>query len=1083
MEQREGDESRRYQRLMADALVELESAHAQLERYRRASSEPIAVIGVGCRFPGGANSPQAFWSLLGDGVDAVREIPPGRWNVDSYYSADVDAPGRAYCRQAALIDQAMVEEFSPEFFGIAPREAERMDPQQRMLLEVCWEALEDAALPADRLRAIRTGVFVGSCTDDYLQLFNNLADPTRIDGYSSLGTARSITIGRVAYVLGLDGPAIQFDTACSSSLVAVHQACASLRSGECDAALAGGVNLQLSPVWTIGLCKLRALARDGRCKTFDAAADGFGRGEGCGVVVLRRLSDALAEGDPIHALIAASAINHDGRSSGLTVPSQTAQEKLLRRALEVGRFKPDDIDYVEAHGTGTSLGDPIEMGALAAVFHDRREPLRVGSVKTNIGHLEGAAGIAGLIKVILAMEHESIPPHLHFRQPNPYIPWEEFPVSVPTEPVPWPRGDRRRAAGVSSFGFSGTNAHVILQEAPLPTSTGGPERPCHLLTISAKSRLSLDALVRRYLDWLEESDVPPLADICYTAAVGRSHFSFRLAVIADGPEQLCLRLRSVLRGEFSEGVSLGTVDRAGGGNPLPPWPSPEDLERTDVARLTSVAADRYVRGMPIQWDSFYQRSGGRRIPLPTYAFERRRCWLSASHIGTSGLSGVTEALEHPLLGRRLHTAAAPQVVLFESRLAACEPSYLADHRLGDTVILPATAQLETAVAAGHSLGENCGIAIERFALESALMLSPDETRIMQVLLTPQSPGHRIELFSRPDRTGGREPPAWVRHASGLVTSIDSLCPAVPIDALRARFSEEAAVEEVYERIGRQGLRYGPSFRLLRRAWRGPAEALGEVLLEDSAIETDGYFFHPALLDACLHVIAALGEADRPGPFLPVSLERFEALGRPSRRLWSHAVLRAAEGGATAGGLTADVDVIDPDGRRIARVVGLEFRQLASADDPTTKPRIEIASGPPRRAPWLKQLEQVPPGNRPRLLIELLRAEVAAVLGCDSTDRVDPAQSLSDMGMDSLGAVELQTRLQKGLGADLPLTLAIDYPNVQSLAGYIIERWHLEGTTSAGQDDRVGDSDDARRVAAMSDEEVQILLKERYQDLL
>jgi len=1082
MEKREEDESRQYRQLMAEALTELESLHAQLDGYRRASSEPIAVVGMGCRFPAGANSPEEFWSLLRDGVDAMREIPPQRWDVGVYYAADADAPGKVYCRQAALVDQSMVEQFSPEFFGIAPREAERMDPQQRMLLEVCWEALEDAAFPADRVCASRTGVFVGSCTDDYLHLFNNLADPARIDGYTSLGTARSITVGRVAYLLGLEGPAIQLDTACSSSLVAVHQACASLRSGECDAALAGGVNLQLSPAWTIGLCKLKAIAPDGRCKTFDADADGFGRGEGCGVIVLRRLSDALADGDPIRAVIRGSAINHDGRSSGLTVPNQAAQERLLQRAIEAAKFKPDDIDYLEAHGTGTALGDPIEMGALAAVFHGRSRPLWVGSVKTNIGHLEAAAGIAGVIKVILALEHEAIPPHLHFRRPNPYIPWNEFPASIPTGQVPWSRGERPRAAGVSSFGFSGTNAHVILQEAPLPASTGAPERPCHLLTISAKSRASLDELVRRYLARLEGDDDPPLNDICFTAATGRTHFPFRLAVTADGREQLCQRLRAVLCGKPSEGLSLGTVENPSEGNRLPVWPQPEDLEQSDVARLIAIAADRYVRGLPIHWESFYRGSGGRRIALPTYPFDRRRCWPSPSGVGSPGFSMATEQLEHPLLGRRVHTAAAPQVVVFESSLSAREPSYLADHRFGDTVILPATAQLETIAAAGHTLWQGHGIVIEQVAFQSALTLRPDESRIAQTLLTPEPWGYRAELFSRPSRIEGTDSPAWVRHGSGKVTSVESVCPAVPIDRLRSKFVEEVSIAEVYERIGRQGLHYGPSFRLLCRAWRGPGEALGEVVLqEDSAIEARGYWFHPGLLDACLHVIAALPETDRPTPLLPVALQRFEILGRPGARLWSHATLRAVGDSTAATGFMADVEIIDVEGRRIARLQGLQFRELPATSSQISEPLAEAAP-PPGPAPWLARLEHVPPGNRERLLVSLLRAEVAGVLGWESADRVSVKQSMLDMGMDSLGAVELQSRLQKALGCDLPLTLAIDHPNVQSLAGYIVQQLHLGTEMPTGQDDREEAADDGRRLAELSDEEVQTLLKVRYHHL-
>ncbi len=963
------DDANQYRRLMQETLVELESLHDQLDGMRRAASEPIAVIGMGCRFPLGANSPGAFWSLLRDGVDAVREIPPQRWDIDAYYDADPDVPGKVYCRHAALVDQAMVEGFSPEFFGIAPREAERMDPQQRMLLEVCWEALEDAALPAGRIRGSRTGVFVGSCTDDYLQLFNNLADPGQIEGYSSLGTARCITVGRVAYLLGLEGPVIQLDTACSSSLVAMHQACASLRSGDCDTALAGGVNLQLSAAWTIGLCKLKALAPDGRCKTFDAAADGFGRGEGCGILVLRRLSDALAAGDPIRALIRGSALNHDGRSGGLTVPSQGAQEKLLRQALHAAGLEPGEIDYLEAHGTGTALGDPIEMGALASVFHNRRQPLWIGSVKTNIGHLEAAAGIAGMIKIILALEHEAIPPHLHFHKPNPYIPWDDLPARIPTGQVPWPRTDRPRLAGVSSFGFSGTNAHVVLQEAPTIAFPVGTQRPCHLLAISAKSLASLRGLAGRYLQSMENDATLGWADVCFTAATGRNHFSHRLAVIAEERNQACRRLRAWLAEEaepISEPRSRSPGHVAYGEvptslSPGPTWPQPADLDPSDAASLAAVAADRYVQGLPIDWESLYHGVDCRKVHLPTYDFERQRYWLPPSRVTSLPSPGGQGRLEHPLLGRRADTAAAPETVLFEAVFRGCgeaataaspgpaaegqrpdesapgpatahgstarEPSYLAEHRVGETAVVPATAQLEMALAAGRTLWPNRGLVVENLTLHRALTLPGRESRIVQTLLAPAASHRRFELFSR-SAAPSAEPQPWVRHASGRVAPTDAVYPAVSIEALKQTCSEPVPAEAVYDRIARQGLRYGPSFRLLRAAWRAAGQALGEVAVPaDVSLSTEGYQFHPALSDACLHVIAALRETDRPATLVPVGLERFELLGRPGPRIWSHATLRTPGDAASASGFTADVEVLDPEGRQVARFQGLRLQEV------------------------------------------------------------------------------------------------------------------------------------------------------------
>ena len=535
------------------ALLAVKEMQSKLDALERAKTEPIAIIGIGCRFPGGIDNPEAFWRILHDGVDTITEVPKNRWDIDSYYDPDPDTTGKIYTRDGGFLTE--VDTFDSQFFNISPREATSLDPQQRLLLEVSWEALENAHQVSEQLYNSLTGVFIGISTNDYLKRLLGTEAP---DAYFGTGNAFSAAAGRLSYVLGLTGPSMAVDTACSSSLVAVHLACQSLRQQECHLALAGGVNLLLSPEASITFSQGKMLAPDGRCKTFDAAANGYVRGEGCGVIVLKRLSDAYADQDQILAVIRGSAINQDGPSGGLTVPNGPSQQAVIRQALKNGGVDPVQVSYIEAHGTGTSLGDPIEVGAIGAVFggsHSQEHPLMIGSLKTNIGHLEAAAGIAGLLKVVLQLQHQEIAPHLHLREPNPYINWDELPVDVPTETTPWSAGSEKLFAGVSSFGFSGTNAHVVLEEAPsqlksisplAPLNNGGnskvksqdlSERLCHLLTLSAKSQEALTELATRYQKHLETQQAT-LGDICFSANTGRTHFKYRLAVVASSSAEL-----------------------------------------------------------------------------------------------------------------------------------------------------------------------------------------------------------------------------------------------------------------------------------------------------------------------------------------------------------------------------------------------------------------------------------------------------------------------------------------------------------------------------------------------------------------
>jgi len=575
--------SSNYRTLLRDATRQIRALKSELNQVTARQTEAIAIVGMDCRFPGSSNSPEAYWDLLSNGRDAMGEIPGDRWDVDAYYSDDRQIKGKMYTRQGGFIDQ--VDQFDPKFFGISPREAIALDPQQRLLLEVSYTALEHAGQAPFELKGSKTGVFVGLSFDDYAQFTVRSGDVNRIDAHSSLGNTRSIAAGRIAYVFGLQGPTMQLDTTCSSSLLAVHLACESLRRGESNLALAGGVNLMLSPEPMIGFCKLQALATDGRCKTFDQAADGYGRGEGCGIVVLKRLSDALAAGDRILATVRGSAVNHDGVSNGLTAPNGQAQTAVIRGAIANAGVHPSQIQYVEAHGTGTSLGDPIELTSLDQAVRrsdeqhhnaeSRTQPLWVGSAKTNVGHLEAAAGMSGLMKVILALQHRQIPPHLNFDTPSSYIPWDRLDIQVPTQLEPWPELNGTRLAGISSFGMSGTNVHLVIEDSPqslgLESELESPvlkadqeeeSSASHLLTLSARSEAALNHLIENCDQWVTDNLDVDLVNLCFTANQGRSHFNHRQTFVFSTAKQLQEQLNCANKYQIVRGVKKNTIGLA-----------------------------------------------------------------------------------------------------------------------------------------------------------------------------------------------------------------------------------------------------------------------------------------------------------------------------------------------------------------------------------------------------------------------------------------------------------------------------------------------------------------------------------------
>lgn len=691
---------------------------AELERRLAAretsSSMPIAVVGIGCRMPGGADSPAKFWNLLMNKTDAIGEIPATRWDVNAYFDPRPGIAGKMNTRWGGFVEA--IDRFDAAFFGISPREAVGLDPQQRMLLEVCWEAIENACIRPDQLNGSQTGVFVGMSTNDYASLLST-HDDELFDAYSGTGIARSVAAGRLSYFLGLKGPNLAIDTACSSSAVAVHMACQSLRQNECSLALAGGVNAMLLPQLTVTLSQARMLATDGRCKTFSKLADGFVRSEGCGMIALKRLSDAEADGDTIHGVIRGSAINHDGRSSGLTAPNGPSQEAVIHAALKNAGAAPEDIDYVEAHGTGTVLGDAIELGALVSVFGKRGVdgPLHIGSVKTNIGHMEAAAGVAGIIKILLAFTHSAIPAHLHWREEDKNDILIGTELRLPVDAVKWPpNAQRQRMAGVSSFGFSGTNAHLVLQEGPVkrvPSRITSTE----VLTASARTPQALIDLCNKYALYLQKNPETQLGDFAFSVNTGRSHFQHRIAIVVSSIEGAISQLKQIAESDIERHVAYRFV---------------EGFERPRIGFLFTGQGSQY----PAMGQSLYKQNAVFRNAID-------RCdkvltgRLTHSLVEVlCGDSGVPSDLIHATAWTQ------PALFAFEYALAAMWDSW----------------GVKPSVALGHSLGEYVAACVAGvFSLEDALTLAYERGRLMgglprggSMLAVRMSESEMVELLAR-----------------------------------------------------------------------------------------------------------------------------------------------------------------------------------------------------------------------------------------------------------------------------------------------------------------------------------------------
>ncbi|MCX5612884.1 acyltransferase domain-containing protein [Streptomyces sp. NBC_00047] len=1033
-----------------DALVKALSAvrmlRGRLDALEQKRHEPIAIVGMGCRLPGGVRSPGDFWQMISSGTDAITGVPGDRWDADAYYDPDPNAAGRTTMRFGGFIDG--VDRFDPYFFGISPREAARMDPQQRHFLEVAWEALEDAGLPREKLQGSATGVFVGANATDYLQM--QLEDPAGLDTYTVVGGTNCIISNRLSYQLDLRGPSMTVDTACSSSLVAVHLACQSLRTQECSTAVAAGMNLILSPTMTVAHSKGLPLAPDGRCKTFDAKADGYTRGEGVGVLVLKRLSDAVADGDRIWAVIRGSAVNQDGLTNGLTAPSGLSQRDVIKAALRSARLEPSQVTLLEAHGTGTSLGDPIEVEALHEVYGTADAgggSCTLGSVKTNIGHLEAGAGLAGLIKVALSIHHRAIAPNLHLEEVNPHISLKGGRLRIPTEAAGWDEPAERRHGAVSSFGAGGTNAHVVLGPAPqdegvqeavapgVPQAAQGP----WLLPVYAGTADALVPMARAWRDHLQDPQTrqEPFSALVHGAATRRTRHAHRLAVAASTHAEAAERLdmwladkspASVITGRTGGDIADKVVfvfpgqgaQRAGMGREL--------MRVCPVFKAAVTECDEAFKRWTDGGFSVIETIMGLEDGAPLERIDVIQPALFAIAVGLAARARAFGVEPDAVVGHSMGEVAAAYVAgvlsLDDAARVICRRSFLLRRISGQGAMLVVGLPFDQAAefVADHS--DRVSVAVSNSPTSTVLSGDPEVLAELAKALearnvfsrhvkvdvashSPQVDALREDLLAELE---GIEPRAGKVPVLSTVTG--ELCdgsgfdaeywagnlrePVLFWDAVGRLIDSDhgvfvemsphptllSAVEQAFEHTGREGLAL-PSMR------RDEPEAHGllEIL---AALHTHGL---PARLTELLPA----------APARPVPLPAYA---------WQHESFWFRASGA-AGPVPA-----------VALAGG-------------AMPEPDTAEGRERLPRLVAAVAAAEPGDA---RAELVRGEVAAAVAGTlelSPDRVDRTAGFFQMGMDSTLARDARIRLETLLGRRLPATVMFEHPSVEALSAHLL----------------------------------------------
>ncbi|AKQ65801.1 Malonyl CoA-acyl carrier protein transacylase [Myxococcus hansupus] len=970
----------------------------------------IAIIGMSGRFPKAPNL-DAYWSNLLAGRDCITEVPADRWDAQRHFHPDPANPDTTYGRWGGFIDD--VDKFDPFFFNIAVREAEQLDPQQRLFLESAWETVEHAGYGnRRRLRDANVGLFVGVMWNEY-SLVTAEQGAFR-DRYAGPGSLYWQIANRVSYFMDLTGPSVAIDTACSSSLTALHLACQSLWDGECGMAIAGGVNVSLHPFKYVYLGQLRFLSTDGKCRSFGDGGTGYVPGEGVGAVLLKPLDQALKDGDTIHAVIRGTSVNHGGRASGFTVPNPNQQAALVEAAFERAGVSPTDIGYVECHGTGTSLGDPIELRGLTQAFLKRGAPggapvCAIGSAKSSIGHLESAAGIAGLIKAVLTLQHGKIPPNLHSRVKNPNIDFASGPFYVAEQVLDFPMKEGSRFAGLSSFGAGGSNAHAILQWSSAWNTPSTEENAPELFVLSAMNPSQLGLLCRRLRDALSTDGTThyALRDIAATLATGRLELAERLALVASTRQELLRKLDAALASEGLEasGVARGHAKPGGGERTrLAQW-----IQHRELVPL----AEQWVRGAPVDLSALFEDRRWRRVALPSYPFERRRCWIPPA---SDTPSRAPAATLHPLVHSNVST-------LREQRFATAltgEEFFLADHLVGGRKLLPAVASIEIARAAAVLSGESAHT-LRDFVWMRPLVGDTSGCRF-DVRLTEGDTDLEFALV------GAAEDGDTVFARGRILTQAapNPPPPAVDLRALRANATKTLSRDAVYGKFRSLGFDYGPTFQSIVEVSRTGQDALARLELPPGAVSA-ALPLNPALLDGALQTALVLLDdgGDGRSPPLPFALGAVEVHKTPTGQCWAWVRRNAAQ--------RLEVSLLDESGQVLVSMRDLVLMR-AQAEAGGTVPTAQAAPLKPTSDAALRTHVE-----------EQLLAVYAELLKV-SVEELDPEVPVSNYGVESVMMMTVLNRVEALFGKAVEPNAIVEHPAVRDFATHLIE----EGVVTAAR---------------------------------